>query len=338
MNGKAVPAVRLSPGPGWLPHGQVLEIQRARILAAAADAVAESGYGALTVAAVTQRARISRKTFYEVFANRDDCFAAIVEEISARAYSLVSAACAAESSWLAATRSALSSLLRLIDEEPRLARIWFVDAMAGSDAVHEHRAEATARLAAAIELGRGLVSDKGQPSHLAGEAAVGGILQIIHARLLDGRREPFVELLGPCMYLIVLPYLGAARATAELRRRPSARAAGRRALEARRPRESLRDMNLRITYRTIRVLDAICERPGMSNRTIAEECGVKDQGQISKLLSRLERLALVENRGLGHDRGASNAWHMTPRGLELVRATNVREFMRPPQRIAARGQ
>ena len=37
--------------------------------------------------------------------------------------------------------------------------------------------------------------------------------------------------------------------------------------------------------------------------------------------SRLERLELIENRGLGQDHGAANAWHIAARGLELVRST-----------------
>jgi AcrR family transcriptional regulator len=327
MSSYAMPVARLSPGPGRLARQQVIEIQRARILAAAVDAVEESGYAAMTVAAVIQRARISRKTFYEVFANRNECFAAVVEEIFARAYSVASASYAAESSWLAATRSALNSLLCLIDEEPRLARIWFVDAMAGPEAVRERKAQAMAVLVAAVDVGRGIASEKRQPPPLAGEATVGGISQIIYTRLVSGHKQPFVELLGPCMYLIVLPYLGVGRAKAELRRKPSLQKPRRKAADTRRHRESLRDMDLRLTYRTMRVMGAICEQPGVSNRTVAEESGIKDPGQISKLLSRLERLALIENRGLGQDHGASNAWHITPRGFELVRATNAHEFM-----------
>jgi AcrR family transcriptional regulator/DNA-binding MarR family transcriptional regulator len=329
MSSYDAPVARLSPAPGRPRRRQVIEIQRARILAAAVDTVEESGYAAMTVAAVIQRARVSRKTFYEVFANRNECFAAVVEEIFARAHSVASTAYAAESSWLAATRSALNSLLRLVDEEPRLARIWFVDATAGPEAVHERKAEVSAMLAAAIDVGRGMAGEKRQPPQLTGEATVGGISQIIYTRLVNGHQQPFAELLGPCMYLIVLPYLGVARAMAELRRTPPAQKPRQKAADRRRHRESLGDVNFRLTHRTIRALNAICEQPGLNNRTVAEESGITDQGQVSKLLSRLERLALIENRGLGQNRGASNAWHITPRGFELVRATNVHEFMRP---------
>ncbi len=70
----------------------------------------------------------------------------------------------------------------------------------------------------------------------------------------------------------------------------------------------------RVTYRTARVLTAIAERPGSSNREIANRAEVVDQGQMSKLLSRLEAQGLIANVGGGGLRGAPNAWELTLRG------------------------
>ena len=56
----------------------------------------------------------------------------------------------------------------------------------------------------------------------------------------------------------------------------------------------------------------IASSPGASNREIAEHSGIADQGQISKLLNRLARLELVVNTGDGQEKGAANAWHLTP--------------------------
>jgi AcrR family transcriptional regulator len=314
----------------------VVEIQRARILAAAVDTAIDVGYDTMTVAAVLDRARISRKTFYEIFANCDECFGAVVEEIFARAYSVANAACADADSWLAATRLALGSLLRLIDEEPALARIWFVDTLAGPHGVRERKAQADAMLATALNGAGAMAGWKPPPSPLTAEATVGAISHIIYMRLVSESKEPFAGLLGPCMYLIVLPYLGVARAAVELRRKP-ARARARRAVTPRRV-ESLRDVNLRLTYRTVTVLGAVCELPGISNRSVAEESGIKDQGQVSKLMSRLERLGLVENHGLGQGRGAANAWYITAHGLDVVRATSGREFMPSRRNEASAGE
>jgi AcrR family transcriptional regulator len=299
-----------------------MAIQRARIIAAAIDTVEDRGYAGLTVGAVIERARVSRKTFYDVFSNRNECFMAVIEEIFGKAHAVASAAYGAESSWLAATRSALDSLLCLIDAEPGLARIWFVEALAGPDVALEYRARVTSMIVKAIDLGRGVAGETRKPPEIAAEAAVGGISHIVHSRLTNESREPFAALLGPLMYLIVFPYLGAPRARAELRR-GAAQALAPQAVARRRREKSLRGINIRLTYRTIRALGAISEQPGASSRMVADACGIKDQGQISKLLSRLERLALIENRAVGQHRAGPKAWHVTERGLEIVKATNV---------------
>jgi hypothetical protein len=56
---------------------------------------------------------------------------------------------------------------------------------------------------------------------------------------------------------------------------------------------------------------------GPSNREIAHAAGVKDEGQASKLLARLQTHGLLENTG-GVSRVAGNAWHLTLRGQELL--------------------
>jgi chromosome segregation and condensation protein ScpB len=78
---------------------------------------------------------------------------------------------------------------------------------------------------------------------------------------------------------------------------------------------------MRVTYRTMRVLTVIATQPGLCNSEVGERAGVKDQGQISKLLARLARLGLVENTRRGQAKGLPNAWRLTPRGEQLERAT-----------------
>ena len=75
---------------------------------------------------------------------------------------------------------------------------------------------------------------------------------------------------------------------------------------------------MRLTYRTMLVLEAIATRPGVSNRLVGELAGVSDQGQISKLLARLERLGLTENTGVGHAKGEANAWSLTALGHQIA--------------------
>ncbi|MGA2452177.1 MAG: helix-turn-helix domain-containing protein [Solirubrobacteraceae bacterium] len=76
---------------------------------------------------------------------------------------------------------------------------------------------------------------------------------------------------------------------------------------------------MRLTYRTVRVLVAIAAQPGLSNSQISQRAGITDQGQISRLLSRLARLQLIENTGQGQRKGAANAWRLTRRGEAVER-------------------
>jgi DNA-binding MarR family transcriptional regulator len=79
---------------------------------------------------------------------------------------------------------------------------------------------------------------------------------------------------------------------------------------------------MRLTYRTLRVLSAIATLPDASNREIADHAGVADQGQISKLLARLERLELIHNTG-PITKGEPNAWQLTPKGHEIQQAVGI---------------
>jgi DNA-binding IclR family transcriptional regulator len=71
------------------------------------------------------------------------------------------------------------------------------------------------------------------------------------------------------------------------------------------------------------VLTAIAERPGASNREIAAAAGISDEGQISRLLSRLESRGLLQNTGEGHTKGKSNAWRLTATGALLLSRQGV---------------
>jgi DNA-binding MarR family transcriptional regulator len=80
---------------------------------------------------------------------------------------------------------------------------------------------------------------------------------------------------------------------------------------------------MRLTYRTARVLQAAAENPGASNRVIGEQADLYDQGQISKLLGRLERIGLLVNTGVGHARGEPNVWRLTTLGERVARQLSL---------------
>jgi AcrR family transcriptional regulator len=326
---------------------RVSEMQRARMLVSAAQVLAEHGYAQMSVARVTHGARVSRRTFYDVFEDREDCFLAVFDEALARASerALDAHRAAGDRDWCELVRAGFQALLTFFDEEPRLARLLVVDALQAGPRVLARRAEILASVSTAIQDG-GAGAHRGREPlpRLTGEGVVGGVLGVIHTRLSPQRPGTLLELLNPLMATIVLPYLGPVAARRELQRsapkpvrgRARSRAAngvfGSSSLGS----NLLVDLPMRLTYRTMRVLGAIAEQPGSSNREIGDAAGASDQGQISKLLTRLERLDLIENTtGQGHQpTGEPNAWRLTSLGEEVRRVTRIGSADRHQSEVA----
>jgi AcrR family transcriptional regulator/DNA-binding MarR family transcriptional regulator len=301
-----------------------------------AEEVAMRGASAVTVARVIARAGVSRRLFYELFADIEDCFLATFDWGVEQARLLAVDAYTAEKSWREGIRAGLAALLRFFDEQPLIAELCVVHAAGGGLRVLERRSQVIAELCEVVDRGGAADSSPTSlgrvPSPVVAEGVVGAVLAVLYTRMLAHRsggghakpgeeQQPLIELHGELMSLIVLPYLGGKVAGNELRKsappsRPRAVAsapelAGRSRDE--RP-------GARMTYRTVRVLMTIAELPGGSNREVAERAGIVDQGQISKLLTRLEYQGLIVNRDADSPaRGTPNSWWLTERGEALER-------------------
>lgn len=310
----------LRPRREDLPRGHVTEIQRARMLSAAVDAIEEDGYARLTVAQIISRAKVSRKTFYDLFVDREDCFLAVFDRTLEQIKTRVLEAFEQESSWREGVRAGLAALLVFIDEEPELARLCIVDALGGGSRVLEERARVLAQLNKVIDRGRAAATVSREPPSVTAEGVIGAVFAVLHTRLLERNSKPYLGLHGSLMSMIVLPYLGVRAASRELSRTaPEVRRRGK--TDPGVSKDPMAGLDMRLTYRTVRVLTAIKEHPGASNREVADGAGIADQGQISKLLSRLEGLGLIENIDHAQSKGAPNEWCLTERGERVERAT-----------------
>jgi AcrR family transcriptional regulator len=312
---------------------QVAEVQRARLLAAATRVVLERGYAGMTVARVTARARVSRKTFYELFEDREDCFLAAFEEAVATVGPRVVEAYQLERGWKDGIRSGLAALLGFFDEQPAIGSLCVVAALGAGPRVMERRAQILYSLMEAVDRG-GLESGRTPaPPALTAEGVVGAVLSVVYSRMVErdsaergaAAGPPLTELLGPLMSIIVLPYQGAAAARKEISspRRFASREVGSSDSVAGGEEDLLADLNMRLTYRTLRVLATIDAHPGSNNREIASAAGIIDQGQASKLFTRLQRLGLIHNTGRGRSHSAPNAWELTPAGQQIEAALRV---------------
>jgi AcrR family transcriptional regulator len=318
----------------------VVEMQRRRLLTAVVELAYEHRTGGLTVAIICDRARVSRKTFYDLFEDREECLLSTFEDGVAQATAAVIGAVASEAhaqsahripkahDWIERVRVGLGALLGFLDREPGIARLLIVDALGAGEQTLRVRQLAIAQLIAIVDEGRDERGLTRQPPPLTAEGIVGAVFAVIHARMFtnphaanrlgvsNDNGTPTAEaprltgLTGELMAMIVQPYLGLAAAQKELERSTSSRTAP----EPRLPLDPFKDLPIRVTYRTARVLATIAADPGVSNRKVGERAGAQDQGQISKLLARLQRNGLIENHGKGHPTGEPNAWCLTARG------------------------
>jgi AcrR family transcriptional regulator len=309
-------------------HARFAEIQRARLLAAAVRAVGELGYPDTSVADITSRARVSRRTFYELFADREACLAAALEDVLALIVAELAAVDLDGLVWCERVRGGLWAILSFLDREPELGRVCVVQALRGGPLVLERREGIMAQLAAVVDEGRLESPRAARCSSLTAEGVVGAAFAIVYARLLKGERHPLRSLLGELMGMIVLPYLGPGAARREQARPVPALVAGAAARQRSRVAEGVADplggVSMRLTYRTARVLEGIAEHPGASNRQASEHAGISDPGQVSKLLARLERLGLLSNNtGGGRVMGEPNAWTLTAKGAVVAQSIRM---------------
>ncbi len=291
-------------------------------------AIDELGYPSTTVAHITARAGVSRRTFYDLFDNCEECLLSVLEDILAQIAGELAAAHLDGLPWRERIRMGLWTILCFFDREPALARICVVQSARGSQQVLERREALLGALTGVIDEGRGESARVEECAPLTAEGLVGASVSILYTRLLKRQRQPFTDLLGELVAMIVAPYLGPAAARRERTRPAPAKRAASRASSGTETRavsaaSVLQDIPMRLTYRTVRVLEAIAAHPGASNRGVAERVGITDQGQVSKLLARLERLGLLQNTGEGHLKGEPNAWSLTPTGQQVAQTIRI---------------
>jgi AcrR family transcriptional regulator len=307
-------------------------MQRARILHAMAEIVAEHGYARTKVKQVTSRAGVSTGTFYEYFGSLEDCFTTLLDLGSERAKELITEAFEREDRWQDGARGALASLLVLLDSEPLLARIWFVDALAAGSWALERHAQNLALLRSTIAERLWPTPREEPPGPLIVAGIMASVLGLIHAHLLTKEPKPLIDLLGPLMGLVTAPSLDTRGFAREIEKgaqlaREIAAGDPRWAPPAQAPVLNLGygGIHPAISHNARRARECllfIAKHPDSSNREIATGIGIAHKSQISTLLSYLARENLATKRSEGI--GKRYAWQLTALGDEVARALSER--------------
>jgi AcrR family transcriptional regulator len=134
-----VTATRLPRGRHDLSRDQVVASQRARMLAAMAEAMTELGYVNTPVAEIIKRAGVSRETFYQQFASKQDCFAAALEATIERLASTLATALGTSGSPIERFDRALGAYLDALVRDPATARLFLIESYAAGPEVMRRR-------------------------------------------------------------------------------------------------------------------------------------------------------------------------------------------------------
>lgn len=209
---------QLPPGRHGLPRAFVVQNQRERIVAAVADVTSVAGYAEMSVEDVLVTAGISRRTFYEHFSNKQDAFLAAYDEVTERLLTGVRAAYEPETTFAGRLRAGLAAFLEFMSREPAFARMCIVEVLAAGPEAIQRRNAATAAFAQMIDESAKELGTPIQPHPLTAETIVGGIYEVVYARVVRGEIRELPALLPDLLYSALLPYTGQRLAAAQYRR------------------------------------------------------------------------------------------------------------------------
>lgn len=187
--------------------------QTSRILEAMVRTVGDSGYADTSVADVLRRAGVSRKTFYALFEDKEDCFVRAYDAVMRVVMTAVLAARDPEAPWPDQVHSVLSAFLELFPAEPALARVLMVEVHAAGPRALERYQRAMYGFVPYLELGRRDSRYRELLPESMSHAVIGGVAQALYLRVAAGEADRVPEMLPDLLYFVLCPYLGRAKAT-----------------------------------------------------------------------------------------------------------------------------
>lgn len=203
---------RLPRGRHGLPREFVVRNQRERLIAGLAESVARHGYDGTTVETITREAAVSRRTFYEHFQTREECFLAAYDAVIERLRERLQAAFDSEADWPTQIRAGIAAMLDFLVAEPALARLAMVEPFVAGPSILERYDAAVQAFVPFFRAGRERLPDPDSLPETTEETLVGGIMSLITRRVMSGDAERLDELLPDLTEFALTPYLGAAEA------------------------------------------------------------------------------------------------------------------------------
>ncbi len=185
--------------------------QRERLMAAMVQVVAAVGYEDTSVERVLVQAGMSRRTFYELFEDKEDCFVAAYDDAMRLVIRTVTEAYLDCEQPERRIERALEAFLRLCAEQPQLARMCVVEVFAAGPRARERRAEAMDRLARLVEHALSELRGDAKLDRLSAQALIGAVHELIYLPIDHGDTSRLPALTSEILATQIAPLLEVAR-------------------------------------------------------------------------------------------------------------------------------
>lgn len=182
--------------------------QRERLLDATERLVAELGFSATSIERISREARVSTASFYEQFADKEECFLAALDRAVEDARARLAAAVPPAAAWPDQIREGLRALLALIAAHPNRARMCLVEAPVDGPQLRARYEAMLDSAAPKLREGRAFGSDPDAFADSLEEATIGGLAFLLQQRLGAGGSEGIEEMLPQLLDIALAPYLG----------------------------------------------------------------------------------------------------------------------------------
>jgi AcrR family transcriptional regulator len=176
----------------------------------------EQGYEAVSVEQVVQRAGATRRDFSAIFASKEDCAIAILEELASDSLRTVREAYDGQAQWPDSLRAGAYAKARWMIENPKWVRFGMVEMLWAGELTKAIRDSFFRHYSSLIDGGRVVAKDRESIPEFTAEATIGSITEMIARRLQRGEAGDPRAFIPELMYLAVLPYLGEEAARREL--------------------------------------------------------------------------------------------------------------------------
>lgn len=189
---------------------------RERIAAAMVELVGSRGYEATALEEVCERAGVGRVDFDRRFAGKEECFLDLHEQMAAELCRLIDAAYRGSVGWHNRIWAVGWATMRYLQDDPVRARFFLAELDGVGEAAQAHRDRLLQRLADLIDEGRTELPVPGPASRCTAEIVAGSLYCAILGKLKGGWIERGEHFLPELIYIVMVPYLGARAAEAEL--------------------------------------------------------------------------------------------------------------------------